>query len=371
MSVDTTAPGPHVTAVYCLAAPGGTWGPEDDGQYTVSLRPGAVRDTSGNVTPGGPIGTFDVSLGSVPFDARNPLTYTDASGDAVTVSLKGPGSGVVRFTGSRPADASAIELHGTTGATTLLVRTGPAGTSVGRITTDGGLKSITGKTTDLVGDGDDLTSDVGVPGGVGRITLRSAAGRSAMSLGGFATGPGVSLVLGSASEVSVTSFAPFKLIRAAEWLAPTGFGRIQGPGIRSIVVPGTFQADVLCQAALGSAKLGAVEGSEFVVDAGIGSFVARSMRQSKVLVGLTPPIEQYQFPAAVMRSLNVREAFVDSAVDCPNILRASVTAPSGSTIRADRIQRLQVRGTSAPVLRVGLDDPADSFVEGGLTVTLI
>ena len=73
LAVDSTEPATPVNATYGIAAPGGSWGPEDDGRYTVSLR-AAVRDTSGNATPGGTVGTFDVSLGSVAFDARHPAT---------------------------------------------------------------------------------------------------------------------------------------------------------------------------------------------------------------------------------------------------------------------------------------------------------
>jgi uncharacterized delta-60 repeat protein len=40
--------GSPVTATYTLAAPGGTWGPADNGTYTIAMRDGEVEDTRGN-----------------------------------------------------------------------------------------------------------------------------------------------------------------------------------------------------------------------------------------------------------------------------------------------------------------------------------
>lgn len=54
----------QITAVYTLAAPGGSWGAEDDGNYTVELTPGGVTDTSGNAAAGSP-STFTVNIPTV------------------------------------------------------------------------------------------------------------------------------------------------------------------------------------------------------------------------------------------------------------------------------------------------------------------
>jgi len=51
-----------VTAVYMLAAPGGTFDAADDGAYTITLPAGAVTDAAGNPVAAG-TGTFSVAVG--------------------------------------------------------------------------------------------------------------------------------------------------------------------------------------------------------------------------------------------------------------------------------------------------------------------
>jgi hypothetical protein len=62
--VQVTPPtnGTPITAVYALAAPGGTFDAADNGAYTVTLPAGAVADTSGNPVAAG-TATFNVNIG--------------------------------------------------------------------------------------------------------------------------------------------------------------------------------------------------------------------------------------------------------------------------------------------------------------------
>jgi hypothetical protein len=57
-----TVAGTTATATYRVAAPGGTWGAEDNGAYTASMQPSQVADTSGNFVAAGTLGTFQVVL---------------------------------------------------------------------------------------------------------------------------------------------------------------------------------------------------------------------------------------------------------------------------------------------------------------------
>ncbi len=50
------------TAIYSIAAPGGTWDVADVGEYTVAVNAGAVSDTSGNTTPAKTIGKLAVNV---------------------------------------------------------------------------------------------------------------------------------------------------------------------------------------------------------------------------------------------------------------------------------------------------------------------
>jgi hypothetical protein len=53
-----------IVATYRIPAPGGVWGPADNGTYTVTLLANQVADTASppNLCPGGTLGAFDVSL---------------------------------------------------------------------------------------------------------------------------------------------------------------------------------------------------------------------------------------------------------------------------------------------------------------------
>ena len=54
------------TATYRITAPGGTFGAEDNGTYTVNLRPNQIADTSGNFAVAGSLGTFQVAVPAPP-----------------------------------------------------------------------------------------------------------------------------------------------------------------------------------------------------------------------------------------------------------------------------------------------------------------
>jgi hypothetical protein len=337
LAVDGTEPASPVSATYGIGAPGGSWGPEDDGRYTVSLRPGAVRDTSGNATPGGPVGTFDVSLGAVPFDARHPAVYTDASGDAVTVLLKGPGTATVRFTSTRPADASRIELHGTTAASSVVIKTGPGGTGTGDVTVEGALKSLTGKAVDLTGA-------LSLSGPLGKLLLRSAA------------------------------------------------GSIAAPAVRQIICKGDFSADVTT-GTLGMLKVGgALAGADIRASTGIGKVFAASIRDSRLFAGVSDsvtllPVSVADFanPAAVIGAVSVRSkgavapSFSNTLIAAPILGKLSLgpvrtdNAGKDFGVAGDRVTSFTAVavGGMGLIRRSRLDDPAVSLADGDFVLRLL
>lgn len=335
MAVTPATPGASVSATYAITAPGGAWGPEDDGRYTVLLAAGAVSDTSGNVSAGGPVGAFEVTLGAIDFNARAAAVYTDASGDTVIVSMKGPGTGTVRFAGTRPADATGIDLRGTAAATTLLIRTGPAGTSTGDVTVDGALKAFTGKFADLTGA-------LSVGGPLGKVLLRSAAG-----------------------------------------------GAVTAPSVRSITVRGNFSADVAV-GTIGVLKIaGALAGADVRANSLIGKVIAGSVRDSRLLAGVAGPVQSLPQSAdfvnrgAVIRSVAIRTrigaGFSNALVAAPTIGRLSLGAiqtanaavPFG--VAADRVTWFSgiATGGAGVLRRSRLDDPADSVSDGDFSLRVL
>ncbi len=59
---DLPADGSPITAIYSVMAPGGEWGAEDNGTYTITLVENAVLDTLGNGTARAVLGSFDVTI---------------------------------------------------------------------------------------------------------------------------------------------------------------------------------------------------------------------------------------------------------------------------------------------------------------------
>jgi subtilisin-like proprotein convertase family protein len=97
VSVDVPGNGTPRTATYTITAPGGNWGNEDNGSYSIIVEPNSVFDEVGLSVPDGTIGTFTVT---VPFVAV--VTNLNDSGpgslrDAIAVVNGIPGADVVTF----------------------------------------------------------------------------------------------------------------------------------------------------------------------------------------------------------------------------------------------------------------------------------
>jgi hypothetical protein len=69
VSVSPSGDGNPRTATYRLTAPGGAWDGADNGDYSVSLAAGQVRDTVGNTAAAATLGSFTVSLSDNPAPA--------------------------------------------------------------------------------------------------------------------------------------------------------------------------------------------------------------------------------------------------------------------------------------------------------------
>jgi uncharacterized delta-60 repeat protein len=105
-----------LTAIYTLAAPGGTWDGLDDGIYTVTLLPGAVQDTKHNLNAGA-TATFTVNATVVdvapPTASVQPIAPITAASDT-------PLTVVVTYSDNQPMPTSVF------GADDLVI-TGPTG----------------------------------------------------------------------------------------------------------------------------------------------------------------------------------------------------------------------------------------------------
>lgn len=181
------------------------------------------RDADGYLSN---VGTVNLGLADVtPFIPGSPAVLNLPGGDMATIYLVGPGNGIIY---APPAgwpggpdsniDAAAIELFGTTAATTLYIRTYGSDFRVGDIIVDdnladpddGQLYQIYGPTTDILGD-------ITVPGPVLRITLDDINSPLQQTL---VIGPGgsVNMVCDRIRNLDITSASPFTGLRTTEWI---------------------------------------------------------------------------------------------------------------------------------------------------------
>jgi hypothetical protein len=86
-----TTAGTARTVRYRITAPGGTWDTADSGTYSVMLRAGEVRDTSGAFLSTANLGTFQVSIASSgKLDIESMLATGQATVEATTWDTGGP-----------------------------------------------------------------------------------------------------------------------------------------------------------------------------------------------------------------------------------------------------------------------------------------
>jgi len=210
----------------------------------------------------------------------------------VTVALTGPGAGEVHVPAVGNGDAREIILNGTTDKSRLSITTKGTNnpTSVGDITVNGSLGSLTGKTTNLGGN-------VTASGGLATLTLADVTGPTEVNLH---TDAGITVPaalqatfsFGRVADANITSGGiPIKSLTAIDWssperndmliLAPSlGTLTVKGrPGTtRTVRIPGDFDVDLTLDGAnmpkltLGTAKIdGTVHGTTWDITGNVGT----------------------------------------------------------------------------------------------------
>jgi len=180
------------------------------------------------------------------------LKITDGSGHTATLSITGPGLGTIT------QDNGNLDLvvTGTTKVSTLTVA-GKTSFALNNVDIHGALNSFNGRTVNLVGNMN--------AGGIRQLTLASAAGTSAttIKLGGAIP---VILAIGGVANVTLTAGGGVTSINAVSWAG----GAIDAPSIGSLIVRGSFSADVRTHAGgkLQSARLGSVTGGTWAIAGG-------------------------------------------------------------------------------------------------------
>ena len=165
-------------------------------------------------------------FGYVPGNTKNTkFTAADVCGVSVTFSLTGGGYGEI----VGDVNFDQVNLYGT-GEKSLLTIAAKAETSVGDINSNGPLKAITAKTTNLRGN-------VKVSGSLARLIINDVNNLTGhtMTVGSSSNAKAaVSLGFDRVADLAITSGMPIKAISATEWLG----GAIDAPSIVSITTKG-------------------------------------------------------------------------------------------------------------------------------------
>ena len=278
----------------------------------------------------------DLPVSSLPFGNGARATYSDAAGRRVTVSLAGPGTGVVSVIGTAAAEVT-IATTGTTAATRLSVQ--PAG---GTTTLDG--LTVTGSLSALAAAAVDLAGDLTVTGTVHSLALAGASGDHTLSIAG--TGTAGSLRLGDVSALTVDTAEPLATLSATAWADPSAAAVITAPLIRSLVVPGAFAPDVAVgTGGVAAARVGAASGV-WTVGGPVGTLTAASTAAgwSATVAGAIRSLAVNGTAAGSLTAASVRSLRVRSDLSATVTLTAADTTDlstltvggtiAGSTVRA-------------------------------------
>jgi hypothetical protein len=364
---------------YTVAAPGGAWDPPDNGTYTVSLGANQIVDVKGTPADAAALGTFDVTIGVLTFSAGKNITYTDASGDVVTVSLKGPGSGQVLFDAPGNADAGEIVVTDSTKASALTIKPAGAGTSVAAISVNGLLKSITGKNVDLAGP-------MTIGGGVPKVQFRNASG--SMQLGGTTA---ATITLAQARDLSITAAATIKSIKATEWLDTDATPDvITAPTVNTVSSKGAFQAGIAAGVIGKLTVSGEMAGADIRADQSINGVTVGSVKDSRVFAGVTGnslPTSPDEFTGgaaatSAIKAFTVKSkaagAFSDTEIAAAQIgklvLGSILSGNGGTPFGASGLTIKSVTGltdTGTAIKASKLDDPAGSVAVGDFVIRLL
>jgi len=167
----------------------------------------------------------------------------------VTVSMRGPGQGVLYLSGfgdSEGRDISQFILTGTTSKTSVTIKTKGGDLVLGDVSIDGSLKKFYGKTVHLDGE---LTAT----GFVGKLKLAEVDADHTITFGPRPAGDTkstVSLYLDRVVDTTVISQTPIKYIKADQWVDGDGTAdRIEAPWLYKVYVKGDFQADLVLSGA--------------------------------------------------------------------------------------------------------------------------
>jgi hypothetical protein len=176
---------------------------------------------------------------SLPFNAHITARFVDADGDLVTVSMKGPGGGIIYLNeGDIDTNISSLALSNTTAKTTVTITNLTGSTAVGGATVTGSLGNFSAPAASLQGAST-------VSGDVKKFTLGDASG--SLTISGDTTVP--ALNFGNVSNFALTTVAPIKSLTVGSWSGSGAANKIVAPSVGKVVATtGTFTPNITLSA---------------------------------------------------------------------------------------------------------------------------
>lgn len=236
------------------------------GTSTITLTATDLDGVSVQSTFSASVGQLDVTIGGA--SGNKSVTYADTDGTVTTISAKGAGTTSLRFGGGSLAQTTSkgkVTVTGTTvsaanltvvgsNATTAISISSKGGDGVatlGGLSADGALKSLSAKRTTFVGG---LTT----VGPVGKIDIGSASGAT-IALGGLVTDKPVSMTALDLTDTDLTSGTAIKSLKIRSAVdTDSSSDVVAAPGVSSISSSGNFANDINLTPGtdLGSLKVG-------------------------------------------------------------------------------------------------------------------
>lgn len=353
------------------------------------------------------------AFGQVGLRKNVKFTAAEADGTVGTFALSGPGTGTV----TSEITGWGVSLDGTdsTSAMTVTAAKPTAPGDDGRVSlafvnATGAVKSIAGKSADLMGGGMDLA------GAVGSIQLNDIEGGNLINLISPNGGP-VSFTFNQVADLSIQSTLPIAALTAAEYVnilnrpmsiqAPS-LGKLTITGNKKLPIWGDFEADLVlgppfstapvlgsasiagdlanahwqASGAVGSVTIGGIaRDSQIAADGNVGAVKVGAAVGFDLLAGVQPglrhavgaadfaaavPISIKSFAVAGLKSYRgdppPRYFFEDSNLSAPAI--GAVTLLNVDFNNAGNAFGLWADGPGSPIKSVAWSDTLDKTVKG-------
>lgn len=305
----------------------------------------------------------DSSLPVLSVDSRSPATFTDATGDTVTVAIKGPGQAFVQFASNTGnSDPVGLIVDGTTNRSTITITATGAGTSLGGVNINRTVRAIVAPNTDLTGG---LTARGGIRG----IQFRDVNAND-QTLSIPARGTVQSITFNRVADLNIISSARIANLTVAEWLdTKPGVDTIRTPSLTTLNSAGDFSADIRT-GTLHTARIsGTLLASDIRNTVGIKQLNAGAIRDSIIFVGVSENFvglprrdEEFFNDAGFIRILQTN-AFSNSRIAAPvqgdlelgAIETENADVPLG--VSADRIAEITGTTSRGPLAFSRLDAP--------------